>query len=583
MKTQEAFKFDSDQRSAMAEALSTAIIKNFIAVTKAAEDSGTFEVVISTATKDRQGDIVDQDGLMLDAYMKNPVVLWAHDYFSLPIGICDSISKKGGKTIAKGRFAPMEANPFAQQVRKMYDAGFLKATSVGFIPHEADGESITKAELLEFSFVPVPANAEALSMRSAKEYKLNVPLLVSKGLNFTDDMNQKAVVPFKSHGTAPEATAWDAGKEVKAAGDDLDKLKAMCAWYDAENPDVKSSYKFPHHQADGLKAVWNGVKAAMGALHGARGGAKIPEGDRKGIYDHLAKHYKEFDQEPPDFKDLEKATRPGDPCTMDDGTAGVFADNDGDPDEPLVCVPDKDSMKNQNNKNKPGGEEEPNSEAVEQEIRDRLKAEHDRHVDAIHDAIEEYKEAAAAADEEEGDHEDGHDEPDEDDEPGHGEDDGDVDDDHTAALHEKLDAEHEMHFKNITEIMDAYKGIAVNRSVKGIDEFREKAIEVFKAIEEAHGMHGKAHDGIHKAIEIFKELAEAHDDGDGEDGKPPKKAAAAPKKRSSPTELDVNADEVKLASFGREILREVFGSVTDGLSRYNEKMKGLRADYKPKK
>jgi hypothetical protein len=39
----------------------------------------------------------------------------------------------------------------------------------------------------------------------------------------------------------------------------------------------------------------------MGVLEGARGGVDTPEGDRKDVYLHLAKHYEEFDKEPPPF------------------------------------------------------------------------------------------------------------------------------------------------------------------------------------------------------------------------------------------------------------------------------------------
>ena len=112
-------------------------------------------------------------------------------------------------------------------------------------------------------------------------------------------MEEKGVIPFKDTGTAEEGAEWDAGKEVREA--EIEDLKIMCAWYDAENPDVKTSYKLPHHYANGHKAVWRGVAAAMAALLGARGGVNIPEKDKEGVYSHLAKHYKQFDKEPPEL------------------------------------------------------------------------------------------------------------------------------------------------------------------------------------------------------------------------------------------------------------------------------------------
>jgi hypothetical protein len=165
--------------------LNTPETKEFIEKMKASEeDSGRFEVVISTADQDRQGEVIDQNGWDLSHYKNNPVVLWGHNYTSLPIGVADSVDVKGGKLVASGRFAPESANPFAQQVRRLYDAKILRTTSVGFMAREMDGNTITKAELLEFSFVPVPANPMALSLM--KEISFDSAALIQKGFLFEE-------------------------------------------------------------------------------------------------------------------------------------------------------------------------------------------------------------------------------------------------------------------------------------------------------------------------------------------------------------------------------------------------------------
>lgn len=100
---------------------------------------------------------------------------------------------------------------------------------------------------------------------------------------------------------ADKDLAWDASAEM-AKTDKPEDWKAMCAWFDSSAPDNKGSYKLPHHQGDGKHAaVWNGVKAAMSALNGGRGGVDIPDGDKKAVYSHLAKHYKDFGEEAPEF------------------------------------------------------------------------------------------------------------------------------------------------------------------------------------------------------------------------------------------------------------------------------------------
>lgn len=82
------------------------------------------------------------------------------------------------------------------------------------------------------------------------------------------------------------------------------------AWHDPQEdpehdpPQEKGAYKLPHHELiDGrLHVVWRGVVSAMTVVNGARSGVDVPESDRKKIYDHLAEHYREFDEEPPDLK-----------------------------------------------------------------------------------------------------------------------------------------------------------------------------------------------------------------------------------------------------------------------------------------
>jgi len=112
----------------------------------------------------------------------------------------------------------------------------------------------------------------------------------------------RGVIPFHAYALAPQDAKWDGPAAKKNA--DVETLKKICAWYDADHADIKSAYKLPHHDAKTLKTVWNGVRAAMAALLGSRGGVDIPEKDRIGVYNHLARHYKEFDKPAPEYRKL---------------------------------------------------------------------------------------------------------------------------------------------------------------------------------------------------------------------------------------------------------------------------------------
>ncbi len=127
-----------------------------------------FPFVLSTASVDRQGDVINQEGWQLANYQKNPVVLWAHDYEQLPIARASAVYVSGGKLKAVDRFS--NDHELARTCAKLYQKGFLSAVSVGFRPVKwawnddrggmaADFES---AELLEHSAVPVPAHQDAL-------------------------------------------------------------------------------------------------------------------------------------------------------------------------------------------------------------------------------------------------------------------------------------------------------------------------------------------------------------------------------------------------------------------------------------
>jgi hypothetical protein len=117
--------------------------------------------------------------------------------------------------------------------------------------------------------------------------------------------------------TAPEDMQWDWTTEV---ADEIlesggwERFAEAHAWYDpAEDeegndpPHEKGAYKLPHHRMldDRLHVVWHGARAAMQVLAGARGGVQIPASDRRDVYRHLARHYEQFDQEPPSWREIQ--------------------------------------------------------------------------------------------------------------------------------------------------------------------------------------------------------------------------------------------------------------------------------------
>lgn len=134
----------------------------------------------SSGSMDRDGDILVPSGWELDNFRKNPVLLWAHDSYSLPIGKATDISIVGNDLRFNAKFAEVE-NEFAGQVAKLMRGGFLNSFSVGFIPKERDEAGrMSKMELLEISVVNVPANAEARNNRDFKAFEEEVEKMEKK-------------------------------------------------------------------------------------------------------------------------------------------------------------------------------------------------------------------------------------------------------------------------------------------------------------------------------------------------------------------------------------------------------------------
>lgn len=144
--------------------LAEALAKNVAKINvKEVKGSGEFKVIATTATADRDGESILVEGWDFENFMKNPIILFGHNYWDMDciIGAATKVYVEDGQVIVEGVFADTESGQF---IRKLYDDGILRTVSVGFIPKMRNGSVITQAELLELSFVPVPANPEALSL-----------------------------------------------------------------------------------------------------------------------------------------------------------------------------------------------------------------------------------------------------------------------------------------------------------------------------------------------------------------------------------------------------------------------------------
>ena len=132
---------------------------------------------------DRDGDVILPDGIMLDEFKKNPIVLFGHGYGSdtqgrIPIGKIDINSFEITKEYmdADVIFDATGKDNFAAMIFDKVKNGYLNTGSIRFMPKVYDfdpvidgqtGVTVTSCELIEYSIEPIPSNTGAVAMRSA--------------------------------------------------------------------------------------------------------------------------------------------------------------------------------------------------------------------------------------------------------------------------------------------------------------------------------------------------------------------------------------------------------------------------------
>ncbi len=94
--------------------------------------SGRYEFTWSTPNVDRDHDVIPADAWDWDNYVKNPVVLFGHDYSKLPVGRATRLpAERDGTMKTTVELLPKGTTKEADEMRALLDAGFPLAISPG--------------------------------------------------------------------------------------------------------------------------------------------------------------------------------------------------------------------------------------------------------------------------------------------------------------------------------------------------------------------------------------------------------------------------------------------------------------------
>lgn len=167
------------------------------------------EFILSDESLDRMGDVIDSKGWDLRGFKSNPVCLFNHNA-SFVIGRWNNVRVDGKVLRGHLDLAPEGTSDRIDEIRRLVDAGILRAVSVGFRPLQHEpldknnpdpwaGRRFLKQELVECSLVGVPANANAISVaRSLNVSRETMDVVFAKPGSANERLNKRRGLTGKS-------------------------------------------------------------------------------------------------------------------------------------------------------------------------------------------------------------------------------------------------------------------------------------------------------------------------------------------------------------------------------------------------
>lgn len=293
---------------------------------KALNDAeGTVEAVVSvTNIVDNVNDVIEP-GAYGDTLQKRiPKGVWSHDT-TIPVArtIAATELEPGDDRLpshlkaadAGGVLVKMQFNLNTTRGREAYEDikffGGEQEWSIGYsVPEggsEMKGETgvrhIKRLEWYEYSPVLFGA-APGTATVSVKDLPIERP---------AEETPEEEKGPIAGHAVGfADDRPWKPAmyKNVRSPADKAYYSKIFAFLKKGEDPTFKTNYSFIHHyvSSDGSPgaAALGGLREGIGSLNGARGGSVLRGSDRKGVYNHLARHYRESGEKPLDLKSDEE-------------------------------------------------------------------------------------------------------------------------------------------------------------------------------------------------------------------------------------------------------------------------------------
>ena len=284
------------------------IHKTMIASAKAVDEAeGIVEAYTnSMGVIDADGDIVEPTAFDSSIAGNLPIpVLSGHDQGKL-VGKVVFAQPRHIEGDEYRLFTRMQMNMQTQAGRDAFSnvAGdYVREWSVGFnipkdddITHEGEDVSTVIRRIGNLDWVEVSSVIRGSSPSTSTVAAKTAPTTTE----------EKGAIP--SHLTAWAEDAWDGQLMRGRIKGGAAILRASHAWVDPEgDPELKASYKYLHHHVGrngkGGAANVRAVTTALSNLNARK--TSIPETDRRGVYNHLARHLRDAGRKPSELRSAE--------------------------------------------------------------------------------------------------------------------------------------------------------------------------------------------------------------------------------------------------------------------------------------
>lgn len=194
-------------------------------------------------------------------------------------------------------YAPAEKNPFKEEGLMCVNCAFFQGGGrCEIVEGEIEPEAICKLWIIKEDLLK--KNAETSYEMKEEEW---------------DEIEKKGGGPIRSHSSAVrDDTPINRSAILAVRSPEEPSYYKKIFAYQLPNTDGtrKTHYTFIHHHIseDGRPgaAAMSELRVQMSVLNGARGGTVLRGGDRKAVYNHLAKHYRDGGTTPPSLKSDEE-------------------------------------------------------------------------------------------------------------------------------------------------------------------------------------------------------------------------------------------------------------------------------------